>query len=132
MEIKGKKILIFGLARSGAGAANLLARSGAEVTVTDKKSKGELTVFIERLLPSVRLALGGHPDGIFKNTDLIVISPGVPLDIPPLKKAKDAGIKIIGELELAYQIIRESKGQRAERTEFLAVTGTNGKSTTTT
>lgn len=131
MEIKGKKILIFGLARSGVGAANLLARSGAEVTVTDKKSKGELTVFIERLLPSVRLALGGHPDGIFKNTDLIVVSPGVPLDIPPLKKAKDAGIKIIGELELAYQIIRESKGQRAERTEFLAVTGTNGKSTTT-
>ncbi|MEK6653094.1 MAG: UDP-N-acetylmuramoyl-L-alanine--D-glutamate ligase [Nitrospirota bacterium] len=132
MEIKGKKILIFGLARSGAGAANLLARSGAEVTVTDKKSKGELIEFVERLLPSVRLALGGHPDGIFKNTDLIVISPGVPLDIPPLKKAKDAGIKIIGELELAYQIIRESKGQRAERTEFLAVTGTNGKSTTTT
>ena len=131
MEIKGKKILIFGLARSGAGAANLLARSGAEVTVTDKKSKGELTEFVERLLPSVRLALGGHPDGIFKNTDLIVVSPGVPLDIPPLKKAKDAGIKIIGELELAYQIIRESKGQRAERTEFLAVTGTNGKSTTT-
>ncbi|MFA5846038.1 MAG: UDP-N-acetylmuramoyl-L-alanine--D-glutamate ligase [Thermodesulfovibrionales bacterium] len=132
MEIKGKKILIFGLARSGAGAANLLARSGAEVTVTDKKSKGELTEFVERLLPSVRLALGGHPDGIFKNIDLIVISPGVPLDILPLKKAKDAGIKIIGELELAYQIIRESKGQRAERTEFLAVTGTNGKSTTTT
>ncbi|MDP3112739.1 MAG: Mur ligase family protein, partial [Thermodesulfovibrionales bacterium] len=132
MEIKGKKILIFGLARSGAGAANLLARSGAEVTATDKKSKGELTEFVERLLPSVRLALGGHPDGIFKNTDLIVISPGVPLDILPLKKAKDAGIKIIGELELAYQIIRESKGQRAERTEFLAVTGTNGKSTTTT
>ncbi|KAF0143842.1 MAG: UDP-N-acetylmuramoylalanine--D-glutamate ligase [Nitrospirae bacterium] len=131
MEIKGKKILIFGLARSGAGAANLLARSGAEVTVTDKKSKEELTGFIERLLPSVGLALGGHPDGIFKNTDLIVVSPGVPLDIPLLKKAKDAGIKIIGELELAYQIIRESKGQRAERTEFLAVTGTNGKSTTT-
>ena len=75
MEIKGKKILIFGLARSGAGAANLLARSGAEVTVTDKKSKGELIEFVERLLPSVRLALGGHPDGIFKNTDLIVISP---------------------------------------------------------
>ncbi|MDO9287318.1 MAG: UDP-N-acetylmuramoyl-L-alanine--D-glutamate ligase [Thermodesulfovibrionales bacterium] len=144
MEIKGKKILIFGLARSGAGAANLLARSGAEVTATDKKSKGELTEFVERLLPSVRLALGGHPDGIFKNTDLIVISPGVPLDILPLKKAKDAGIKIIGELELAYQIIQGLgfRGQGLEeKTEpipnpqsqipFLAVTGTNGKSTTT-
>ncbi|TAL23805.1 MAG: UDP-N-acetylmuramoyl-L-alanine--D-glutamate ligase [Nitrospirae bacterium] len=127
MKIKGKKILIFGLARSGVGAANLLLGQGAEVTVTDKKSKGELAVFIERLLPSVRLALGGHPDEIFKNTDLIVISPGVPLDIPPLKKAKDAGIKIIGELELAYQIIHPQSP-----IPFLAVTGTNGKSTTTT
>ncbi|MBI5203806.1 MAG: UDP-N-acetylmuramoyl-L-alanine--D-glutamate ligase [Nitrospirae bacterium] len=131
MEIKGKKILIFGLARSGVGAANLLARSGAEVTVTDKKSKGELTVFIERLWPSVRLALGGHPDGIFKNTDLIVVSPGVPLDIPPLKKAKNAGIKIIGELELAYQIISDQQSAISNQPNILAVTGTNGKSTTT-
>lgn len=145
MEIKGKRTLIFGLARSGVGAANLLAHLGAEVTVTDKRLKEELMVFVKRLLPSVRLSPGGHPDEIFKDIDLIVISPGVPMDIPSLKNASAMGIKIIGELELAYQVIR-GLGVRdsglAKKTEpipnpqspipFLAVTGTNGKSTTTT
>jgi UDP-N-acetylmuramoylalanine--D-glutamate ligase len=132
MDIKGKRILIFGLARSGIGAANLLVHFGAEVTVTDKKSKEELTGSIERLSPSVRLSLGGHPDGIFNGIDLIVVSPGVPLDIRPLSIAKDKGIKIIGELELAYQIISNLKSQISNSPKFLAVTGTNGKSTTTT
>lgn len=125
MEIKGKKVIVFGLARSGVGAANLLASLGAEVTVTDKKSQGELRDFVDTLAPSVRLSLGGHPDEILRGADLIVISPGVPLDILPLKRAKYAGITIIGELELAYRIIKQNA-------EFLAVTGTNGKSTTTT
>lgn len=132
MEVKGKKILIFGLARSGVGAANLLVTLGADVTVTDKKPKEELDEFVRRLLPSVRLCLNGHPDGISAGMDLIVVSPGVPLDIQPLKKAKEAGIKIIGELELAYQVIKQSTEYRTQNTEFLAVTGTNGKSTTTT
>jgi len=132
MEVKGKKILIFGVARSGVGAANLLTRLGAEVTVTDKKSKEELREFIERLLPPVRLSLGGHPEEIFKDVDLIVISPGVSLDISPLQKAREAGVKIIGEFELAYQINSKFKIQNLKSPEFLAVTGTNGKSTTTT
>lgn len=132
MEVKGKRILIFGLARSGAGAANLLVHLGAEVTVTDKKSKEELMEFVKRLLPLVRLSLGGHPDEIFRDADLIVVSPGVPLDIRPLKKAKEAGVKIIGELELAYQVIKQNREYRTQNTGFLAVTGTNGKSTTTT
>ncbi|MBI4685037.1 MAG: UDP-N-acetylmuramoyl-L-alanine--D-glutamate ligase [Nitrospirae bacterium] len=133
MEVKDKKILIFGLARSGVGAANLLSKLGAEVTVTDKKSEGDLADFITRLLPSVKLRIGGHPDEIFMNMDLIVVSPGVPLDISLLKKAHEKGIEIIGELELAYQIISsEFKVQASKYQGFLAVTGTNGKSTTTT
>ncbi len=61
MDVRSKKVLIFGLARSGVGAANLLASLGAEVMVTDRKSKEELSNFVGRLLPSVRLGLGGHP-----------------------------------------------------------------------
>lgn len=125
MQLKDKKIVVFGLARSGAGAANLLAAMGADVTVTDKKSRHEIAEFADKLLPAVKLVLGGHPDSLFKGVDLIVVSPGVPLKSEPLQKAKASGIKIIGELELSYQTI---KG----RVPFYVITGTNGKSTTTT
>ncbi len=127
--IKGKNILIFGLGRSGAGAANLLSRYGAEVTVTDKKTGDELKNYMDMLSPSVRLCLGGHPSSL-NGTDLIVISPGVPSDIEPVLKARQMGIKVIGELELAYQIV--ASGGAGVPSTFLAVTGTNGKSTTTT
>ncbi|MDP3048251.1 MAG: UDP-N-acetylmuramoyl-L-alanine--D-glutamate ligase [Thermodesulfovibrionales bacterium] len=133
MEIRDKKILVFGLAESGVGASNLLASLGAKVTVTDSKPKEALMKYVERLLPSVRLSLGGHPDGILQGVDMIVLSPGVPPDIQPLKKAKEMGIRIIGELELAYQVINSKfKIQSSKFPKFLAITGTNGKSTTTT
>lgn len=130
MDISGKKIMIFGLARSGAGAANLLAGLGAEVTVTDKKSDKELTEYVGQLSPSVKLSLSGHPMNL-NGTDLIVVSPGVPLSIEPLRKAREQGVKIIGELELAYQVIVSQRSDLSPQPEFLAVTGTNGKSTTT-
>ncbi|MCX5718122.1 MAG: UDP-N-acetylmuramoyl-L-alanine--D-glutamate ligase [Nitrospirae bacterium] len=134
MEIRDKNILVFGLAESGVGASNLLASFGAKVTVTDSKPKEVLMKYVERLLPSVRLSLGGHPEGILQGVDMIVLSPGVPPDIQLLKKAMEIGIRIIGELELAYQIAASSKWQVAsgKPTKFLAITGTNGKSTTTT
>ncbi len=145
MELKGKKITVVGLARSGVGAANLLSEMGAEVTVTDRKSNDELAGSIKRLAPSVRLALGGHPDNIFMSADMVVVSPGVPLEINPIASAKANGISVIGELELAYQIIQglgvRGQGLAKETTPipnpqspipFLAVTGSNGKSTTTT
>lgn len=124
MDIKGKKALVVGLGRSGAAAASLLSRLGAQVTITDRRRAGELNGFARKLEPSVRLALGGHPMGVFEEADLIVISPGVPLDIEPLRAARDKGADIIGELELAYRL--------AGGLPFYAVTGTNGKSTTTT
>jgi UDP-N-acetylmuramoylalanine--D-glutamate ligase len=130
MELKGKKVLIFGLARSGAGAANLLSSLGADVTVTDRKPGEQLGGYAALLSPSVKTLLGSHPAG-FNGTDLIVVSPGVPLTIEPLAKARSAGIKIIGELELAYRILKERGGLQARAADFLAVTGTNGKSTTT-
>lgn len=137
MQLKDKNIIIVGLARSGAGAANLLAELGASVTVTDMKSEDELADATSRLLPSVMLVLGGHPEDIFMSADMIVLSPGVPLDIKPLASAKARGVKIIGELELAYQIIvsteyRVQSTGSENQIPFLAVTGSNGKSTTTT
>jgi len=125
MEIKGKRVLVVGLRKSGVSAANLLAGSGAEVTVTDMLPADELGEFAGKLLPSVRLALGGHPNGLFEGTDLIVLSPGVPTGIEPIKKARLKGIKVIGELELAYLMAGGA-------VPFYAVTGTNGKSTTVT
>ncbi|MDP2158314.1 MAG: UDP-N-acetylmuramoyl-L-alanine--D-glutamate ligase [Nitrospirota bacterium] len=131
MESAGSKITIVGLARSGAGAARLLADMGAVVTVTDNRTEKDLADIISTLPASVRLCLGGHPDEIFSEAELIVVSPGVPLAIKPLADAKAEGKRIIGELELAYQII-ESLMAEEKAIPFLAITGSNGKSTTTT
>lgn len=139
MEMQGKKITVVGLGRSGLGAANLLSKLGADVTVTDTKSEEELAVFRKKLSPTVRLALGNHPENIFISSDMLVISPGVHLCIPALSVARKKAIPIVGELELAYRILsnqslqpcldRSAAGQRIP---FLGVTGTNGKSTTAT
>lgn len=124
-----KKITIVGLARSGVGAANLLAFLGAKVTVTDLKNHQQLDEFIKALNPGVSVVLGDHPAELFDSSDLIVVSPGVPSDIGPLRIAREQGIKIIGELELAYEVLRSAFKESCP--EVLAVTGTNGKSTTT-
>lgn len=129
LEIKDKKVLVIGAARSGIGAANLLSQLGADVTITDKKTESDLTM-LEKIFPSVKRIFGKYPD--INGTDLIIISPGVPLDIEPLRYARTKGIDIIGELELAYWYIKESGESALPEVEFLAVTGTNGKSTTTT
>ena len=135
---KDKNVTVVGLARSGVGAANLLSELGADVTVTDIKTEYELKDFVAGLSPSVRLALGSHPPDIFVKTDMVVVSPGVRLDIKPLAEAKSRGIPVIGELELAYRIATNGSDNppvppllNPGKGGFLAVTGTNGKSTTT-
>ena len=114
--------MVVGLARSGVAAANLLARKGRDVVVTDVKSAPELKGSITELDPSVRLALGGHPEGLIEGAELVVMSPGVPSDLRPVRLAREAGVEVIGELELAWRAF--------EGIPFFAVTGTNGKSTT--
>jgi UDP-N-acetylmuramoylalanine--D-glutamate ligase len=138
MEISGKKVTVVGLGRSGLGAANLLSELGADVTVTDRKQEEQLTEFREKLNPSIRLALGSHPEDVFVSSDMLIISPGVPINMLPVSKALEKGIPVIGELELAYQILsnrflnlRSEETAIGGRIPFLAVTGTNGKSTTT-
>lgn len=134
-KVKGKKVTIVGLARSGAGAANLLSLMGADVTVTDIKREDELKSYIQNINKKVKLVLGSHPEYLFKEADLVVVSPGVPLDISPLSLARSNGVPVIGELELAYRITVSGLNEEERiincNKGFLAVTGTNGKSTTT-
>jgi UDP-N-acetylmuramoylalanine--D-glutamate ligase len=129
---KDKNILVVGLARSGIGACHLLDTLGARVSVTDLKPCESLKSEIRKLPPSVKVIAGKHPDEVFNTADMIVISPGVPLNTPQIINAKRLGITVIGELELAYQVIRQSTKHRTQKTDFIAITGTNGKSTTVT
>ena len=124
MELKNKNILIVGLGVTGVATARFLINRGAFVTVADRKKEQELgseELLIRDL--GIKMELGAHRIETFENADLIVISPGVPHTIEPVIKAKEQGIPVIGEIELASRFIAEP---------IIAVTGTNGKTTTTT
>src|SRR2546422_342603 len=112
-----------GLARSGVAAAKLLCRQGALVTVSDIKSLAELEEPLKALAGlAFSCEAGGHKEETLLQSDLVVVTPGIPLSIPVLEKARRAGVAIIGEIELAYRFCRVP---------VIAVTGTKGKTTTT-
>ncbi|MEW6715662.1 MAG: UDP-N-acetylmuramoyl-L-alanine--D-glutamate ligase [Nitrospirota bacterium] len=133
-EFKNMKVLVAGLARSGTGAANLLSMLGANVTITDKKSGSSLKADIDRLDPSIKVITGENLEHLFTEADLIVVSPGIPLSIRPIVKAREHGVPVIGELELAYRVIKEGLLPMTYDPSpvFIGITGTNGKSTVTT
>lgn len=122
MEIAGKRVVVVGLARSGVAASRLLLRLGAEVVATDAKSPEQLPEVESLREAGVQLALGGHPLDILQGAQLLVLSPGVPGNIPLLQEARHRGIPIWSEIELAYRYCRAP---------ILAITGANGKTTTT-
>ena len=124
MEIKGKKVLVLGLARTGRECARFLAQRGASVRVTDVRSEEELKQEMETLaaLP-IRYFLGGEDPDWLEGVDIIVPSPGVPAENVLLKEGSRRGIKILSEIEFACRFLRAP---------LVAITGTNGKSTTTT
>ena len=123
MELKGKKVLVVGLGKSGLAAALFLRRKGAQVTVSDIRSAESLAKEIPALLDEgIMVEAGGHGLLTFRRQDLIVVSPGVPLNTPELVQARNFGRPVIGELELAARFL---KGK------ILAITGSNGKTTTT-
>jgi UDP-N-acetylmuramoylalanine--D-glutamate ligase len=123
MDIKGKKVLVIGAAVTGVPVVKQLSQLGVEVVLNDFKRVEELKDVIEEIeeLP-IRLVAGGHPSKLAEDCDFVVISPGIPLDIPPVQSAKAMGKEVIGEIELAF---------RLTNTPILAITGTNGKTTTT-
>ncbi|HUX44495.1 MAG TPA: UDP-N-acetylmuramoyl-L-alanine--D-glutamate ligase [Terracidiphilus sp.] len=123
MDLKGKKVLVVGLGKSGLAAALFLRRRGAQVTVSDVRSAEALAKDIPALLEEgIMVESGGHGLLTFRRQDLIVVSPGVPLDTPELAQVKSFGLPVIGELELAARFL---KGRS------VAITGSNGKTTTT-
>ena len=124
MDFKDKKVLVFGSGISGIGACELLEKSGATVILFDGNEKLHEEA-IRMKLPSAskaQILIGQISDEQLKELDLVVLSPGVPTDLPVVEKMKAAGIRIWGEVELAYE---NAKG------DVLAITGTNGKTTTT-
>lgn len=121
-EYKNRKVLVIGLARSGAAACRLLDGLGASSAVTDLRTESELASFAESLPEATVRLLGGHEGVRVSDYDLAVISPGVPWDSPLATAVREAGVDLISEAELAFTLLSAP---------VIAVTGSNGKSTTT-
>jgi len=124
MDLKNKRVLVVGLGKSGLSAALFLRGLGARVTVSDARSAVALAKEIPALLEAgIMVEAGGHGLLTFRRQDLIVVSPGVPMDTPEVKQTQAFGLPVIGELELASRYLQGR---------VVAITGSNGKTTTTT
>ena len=119
-DVRGKRVTVAGAARSGLAAAELLARRGAQVTLSDVRHDAPETAPLKA--HGVRLELGGHQTETFTNADLVVLSPGVSPEQSVIQAARDRGVPVIAEIELAYRWLQGR---------VIAITGTKGKSTTT-
>ena len=123
IELRGKRVLVVGLARTGVATSLFCAARGAVVTATDARTENEIGAEIAKLREAgVALELGGHQERTFLAQDLIIPSPGVPADAPLLQSARGKGITVWSEIELAYRFL---KGK------LIGITGSNGKTTTT-
>ena len=124
MDVKGKYVLVFGAGKSGIGAAGLLLHEQAKVILYDGNAKQDPEEIRRKLNAGadVEIILGELSDEVLDRLELVVLSPGVPADLPVVLKMKEKEIPVWGEVELAYRV---GKG------EVLAITGTNGKTTTT-
>jgi len=123
VEIRNKKILVLGLGRSGFAAADLLINNGALVTGIDAKAESDIKTDLRYLRKrGAKIIVGENSLKVIEDKELLVVSPGVPVEHPLIQRAKTEDIPVIGELELAYRFCQA---------ELIAVTGTNGKSTTT-
>lgn len=124
MDIAGKNVLVFGSGISGIGAAGLLEERGASVTLYDGNDKLDVEEIRGKMKDGAKadIVLGEFPEELLGKLDLVIISPGVPTDLPIVNRMRESDIPVVGEIELAYEL---GKG------EILAITGTNGKTTTT-
>jgi UDP-N-acetylmuramoylalanine--D-glutamate ligase len=123
MDVKGKRVLVVGLGKSGVASALFLEKRGARVAVSDARTEEQLPQEIPLLLDhGISVETGQHGERTFRDQDLIVISPGVPFDVPQLVQARALGIPVIGEVELAGRFLKGN---------IIAITGSNGKTTTT-
>lgn len=121
MDLKGKTVTIVGLGAAGLAAARFCAARGAHVRLSDVRTEAELADALAAL-PQAERFLGGHPDAAFEGADIVMVSPGVPLSIEPLRRAAARGLRLVGDVEFAAPHLSAPA---------IAVTGTNGKSTVT-
>lgn len=128
MDLSNKNILVIGLAKTGVSTLKFLNRLNANLIVNDIKTEIELSEIIEELkgLNNIEFILGKHISNV-SNIDLVVVSPGVPLDLPFINKIRETRIEIIGDIELAYRILMN----KGDLPTIISITGTNGKTTTT-
>ena len=124
MDLTGKKVLVFGSGKSGTGAADLLGQVGACPVIYDGNPEIDKEAVVHKIshVKNVEVYAGELPEEVRKSLDLVVLSPGVPIDLPLVRSFYGQGLPVWGEVELAY---RTGKGR------VLAITGTNGKTTTT-
>lgn len=123
IDLRGKRVLVVGLARTGVATATFCATRGAHVTATDSRSESEIGDGVRMLRDAgVTLELGDHREGTFLKQDLIIPSPGVPADEVHLQAARAHGVNVWSEIELAYRFMRGR---------LIGITGSNGKTTTT-
>ena len=124
MSLLKKKVLVIGLGKTGLSVSRWLTNQGAEVTVSEIKKKTDIDSDLVNEISEVGVTLetGGHTMETFLNSDMIVVSPGVPLDLDPIESSRQKGIPVLGEMEMAASLIDIP---------LIAITGTNGKSTTT-
>jgi UDP-N-acetylmuramoylalanine--D-glutamate ligase len=124
VDVTGKRVVVVGAARTGVEAARLLTSGGANVVLSDAAVPAEIASVKQRLSGlEIEYELGGHKSESFTRADLVIVSPGVPGDIAPIRAAAEAGVPVLSELEFASRFCTSH---------ILAVTGTNGKTTTTT
>lgn len=122
-DLRGKRVLVVGLARTGVAASLFCSARGARVTATDRKNEHELAETVVLLRAAgVSLALGGHEQASLREQDLLLVSPGIPVNAPLLEDARKLGIPVWSEVELAWRFLRGK---------LIAITGSNGKTTTT-
>lgn len=128
MNFHNKNVLILGLAKTGIDTIKFLNKLGANIIVNDTKTENELAKVLETLkdIENVQYILGKHITGMY-NFDLAIISPGIPTDLPFIVDLKNNGVEIIGEVELGYRLSVSKLGD----SNFIGITGTNGKTTTT-
>ncbi|MDW7644542.1 MAG: UDP-N-acetylmuramoyl-L-alanine--D-glutamate ligase [Desulfuromonadales bacterium] len=121
-DFTGKQIVVVGAGRTGVALCAYFSRRGARVTLSDQRS-AERIEGLARLPKNTATDFGGHTEALFQEADLIAVSPGVPLTVPAIAKAAASGVPVVGEIEVAYEELEAP---------LIAITGTNGKSTTTT
>ncbi|MGH9466931.1 MAG: Mur ligase family protein, partial [Terriglobales bacterium] len=123
MRLEGQRVLVVGMAASGMAAARFLCRRGARVVVSELRPATEVRAEMAELLEGgIAVETGGHRERSFLDADLIVVSPGVPADLAPLRRARAQNTPVLGELELASRFLQGT---------LAAITGANGKTTTT-